>query len=69
MFMTPRHVPKLSVSAKLWRVKKRLQGLHIHKDAIKGDYWRGYQDALDHANLLLSRMEYEARRAIAEGKK
>jgi hypothetical protein len=64
----PKHVANISVSAKLWRVKKRIQGLHIHKDAIKGEYWRGYQDALDHVNLLLGRMEYEERRKIAEAK-
>jgi len=68
MLQLPKRVLNISVSAKLWRVKKRIQGLKVHRDAVKTEYWKGYQDALDHVNLILCRMEYEGRRKIAEGK-
>ena len=65
----PIQVPNFSVSVKLWKIKKRLQGLHIFKPAIQeNEYWKGYQDALDHSQLILNRIEYEERRKIAESK-
>lgn len=68
MLQFPRHVSNVSISAKIWRIKKRISGLKVHRDAVKTDYWKGYQDALDHATLILNRMEYEGRRQIAEAK-
>jgi hypothetical protein len=68
MLQFPRHLANLSVSIKIWRVKKRISGLRVHRDAVKTEYWKGYQDALDHAVLILNRMEYEERRKIAENK-
>lgn len=68
MLQFPRHVANISISAKIWRIKKRVSGLKVHRDAVKTEYWKGYQDALDHVNLILGRMEYEGRREIADKK-
>lgn len=62
-------VPAVSIIYPIWKVKKRIKNLFILKQAIQeNEYWRGYQDSLDHVIKLLERVEYEERRKLVEPK-